>query len=569
MKKYTIPKIFFYNKTMNKKLLKIEEITFSLDENEDDIHLQDKTAKILWIKKEQILSLEKVKRALDSRNKKQILVVWSVLVDIWDNENFLSKAHHPKLLQNIKRHKIRLQEPFVYDIKKVDWSKVKKRPIVVGSGPSGLFSALLLAQAWLKPIILERGSEVNQRVQDVHNFWTKRVLNIHSNVQFGEWWAGTFSDGKLYTLVNDPRSKFIFSEFVNCGAPEEILYSARPHIGTDRLRWVVRNLRKKIISLWWDFFFDTMMSNISIENGKISGVYLQSTKEGSSQNYPENNFFATDDLILWLWHSARETYEMLYNAGLQMTQKPFAIWVRIEHPRELINTSQFWESCQHIKLPTANYKLVAHNKETRSVYTFCMCPGWEVVNASSEDGKLCINGMSHYAQKNINSNSALLVNINPSDFWSDHPLAWVAFQRYWEQKAFEAGGSDASAPAQLVGDFLAGKPSTDFWNVNTTFKPSLHFTSLEKCLPDFVVEALKKALPEFDKKIHWFADPNAILIAIEARTSAVVRFFRDDNWESNIKWIYPTGEWAWFAGGITSSSIDGMIIWEKILEKYS
>ncbi len=554
---------------MNKKLLKIEEINFSLDENEDEASLYEKTAKILWIKKEQILSLEKVKRALDSRNKNNILIVWSVLVDIWDNEKFLSWAHHTKFLQNIKRHKIRLQEPFLYDIKKVDPNKVKKRPIVVGSWPSGLFSALLLAQAWLNPIILERGSEVNQRVQDVHNFWTKRVLNPNSNVQFGEWWAGTFSDGKLYTLVNDPRSKFIFSEFVACWAPEEILYSARPHIGTDRLRWVVRNLRKKIISLGGDFFFDTMMTDISIKDGKISWVYVQSTKENSDQNYPENNFFPTDDLVLWLWHSARETYKMLYDAGLQMTQKPFAIWVRIEHPREIINAAQFWDSCQHIKLPTANYKLVAHNEETRSVYTFCMCPGWEVVNASSEPGKLCVNGMSHYAQKNINSNSALLVNVNPSDFWSAHPLAGVEFQRYWEEKAFEAGWSDASAPAQLVGDFLAGKPSTDFWNVNTTFKPSLHFTSLEKCLPDFVIKALKKALPEFDKKIHWFADPNAILIAIEARTSAVVRFFRDDNWESNIKWIYPTGEWAWFAGWITSSSIDGMIIWEKILEKYS
>lgn len=553
-----MPKNIFYNKKMTKKLLKIEEINFTLDEKEDESVLHEKTAKILWIKKEQILSLEKIKRALDSRNKNNILIVWSVLVDIWDNETFLSKAHHPKLLQNIKRHKIRLQEPFIYDIKEVDLNKVKKRPIVIGSGPSGLFSALLLAKAWLNPIILERGSEVNKRVQDVYKFWTEWILDLNSNVQFWEWWAGTFSDGKLYTLVNDPRSKFIFSEFVNCGAPEEILYSARPHIGTDRLRWVVRNLRKKIISLWWDFFFDTMMTDIEIKDGKIEKVFTQNGK-----------VFETDDLILGLWHSARETYEMLYNRWLTITQKPFAIWVRIEHPRELINASQFWESCQHIKLPTANYKLVAHNKETRSVYTFCMCPGWEVVNASSEEWRLCVNGMSHYAQKNINSNSALLVNVNTADFWSEHPLAWVEFQRYWEQKAFEAGWSDASAPAQLVWDFLAGRPSTNFWNVNTTYKPKLHFTSLETCLPDFVVEALRAALPEFEKKIHWFADPNAILIAIEARTSAVLRFFRDDAWESNIKWIYPTWEWAWFAGGITSSSIDWLIIWEKILEKYS
>lgn len=536
-------------------MIKIEEINFTLDEDEN--LLPQKIAKILWIKLGEIITLEKVKRAIDSRKKNNILIVWSALVDTQNNEKILSRI--PEKIQ--KKHKLRLVEPFVYEIQKI--SKItKKRPIIVGSGPSGLFCGLLLAKAWLNPIILERGSEVNKRVQDVHKFWTEWFLNINSNVQFWEWWAGTFSDWKLYTLVNDPRSKFIFSEFVSAWAPEEILYSARPHIGTDRLRGVVRNIRKKIISLGWEFLFDTMMTDIKIENEKIVWIHIKKLENGN------DDFIQTEELILAIGHSARETYEMLYNAGLKISQKPFAIGVRIEHPRTLINASQFWESCTHLKLPTANYKLVSHNDETRSVYTFCMCPGWEVVNASSEAGRLCVNGMSHYAQKNINSNSALLVNVNPSDFENDHPLAGIDFQRYWEQKAFEAGWWDFSAPAQLVWDFLAGRPSKNIGKIETTFLPKLHFTSLETCLPDFVVSALKKALPQLDKKIAGFASSDAILIAIEARTSAVVRFERNEDWQSNIAWIYPIWEWAWYAGGITSSAIDGLVVWEKIIEKY-
>lgn len=537
-------------------MIKIEEINFTLSEDEN--LLLQKISKILWVKSKNILSFEKIKRAIDSRNKNNILIVWSVLVDIWENEKMMVK-----IPQNIlKKHKIRLQEPFVYDIPKVSYLP-KKRPVVVGSWPSGLFCAILLAEAGMKPIIIERGSEVNKRVQDVYNFWTKWILNLNSNVQFGEWWAGTFSDGKLYTLVNDPRSKFIFSEFVQAWAPKEILYSARPHIGTDRLRGVVRNMRKKIISLGGEFLFDTLFTNVKIENNAIVWVYIKNTQQ------EKETFLETDNLILWIWHSARETYEMLYRSWLNISQKPFAIGVRIEHPRDLINQAQFWLFCTHPKLPTANYKLVSHNDETRSVYTFCMCPGGEVVNASSEAGRLCVNGMSHYAQENINSNSALLVNVNPSDFPSENPLAGVEFQRYWEQKAFEAGWGDFSAPAQLVGDFLAGKPSKNIGKINTTFLPKLHFTSIEDCLPEFVVKALKKALPELDKKIKWFASSDAILIAIEARTSSVVRFERNpETLESNISWIYPVWEWVWFAGGITSSAIDGVIAGEKIIEKY-
>ncbi len=560
---------------MPKKLIKIEEINFTLDEDEN--LLQNKTAKILWVKVENIISFEKVKRSYDSRNKNNILIVWSVLVDVWDNEKIIWKI--PEKV--VKKHKIRLQEPFIYEIKNINKSP-KNRPIIVWSWPSGLFCALILAEAWFNPIIIERWSEVSKRVLDVEKFWKDWVLNINSNVQFGEWWAWTFSDGKLYTLVNDPRSKFIFNEFVSAWAPEEIIYSARPHIWTDRLRWVVRNLRKKIITLGWEFYFDTMMTDIKIENWKIIWVYTKNSRDAinrvSDNNLvsdainpvsTEKKYLETDNLILAIWHSARETYEMLYKSWLNIAQKPFAIWVRIEHPRTLINASQFWESCLNPKLPTANYKLVSHNEETRSVYTFCMCPGWEVVNASSEEWRLCVNGMSHYAQNNINSNSALLVNVNPSDFPSTHPLAWIDFQRYWEEKAFVAWWSDFSAPAQLVWDFLAWKHSKNIGKIATTFKKKLHFTSIETCLPDFVIKALKKALVEFDKKIKGFANPDAILIAVEARTSSVVRFERNpETLESNISWIYPIWEWAWYAGWITSSAIDGLVIWEKIIEKY-
>lgn len=540
---------------MIKQILRIEEITFTLDEDEN--LLEHKILKILNISKKDIISFEIVKKAVDSRNKNNILLVYSVNIDLWNNEEFLNKKHSSKILNNIKRHKIRLIEPFIYEIKKPDLSKLKNRPVVIWTWPSGLFCALSLALAWMKPIVLERWSEVNKRVIDVYKFFTTWKLDLNSNVQFGEWWAWTFSDGKLYTLVNDPRSKFIFSQFVEAWAPSEIIYSARPHIWTDRLRWVVRNIRKKIISLGWEIHFDTMMSDLEIENWKIKSVITNTWKK-----------FITDDLIFWIWHSARETCEMLYNKWFEIKQKPFAVWVRIEHPRELINKSQFWDACHHIKLPTANYKLVSHHQNNRSVYSFCMCPGWLVVNASSEEWRLTVNWMSEYAQNSINSNSALLVNIMPSDFGSDHPLAWIDFQRKWEEATFIAWWSNYNAPAQLVWDFLANKPSIWLWIINTTFKPWLTFTNLNTCLPDFVTNALREALPLLDKKIKWFTHPDAILIWIEARTSAVLRFFRDENCESNIKWSYPTWEWAWYAGWITSSAIDWLIVSESVIGKY-
>ena len=539
---------------MIKKLIRIEELTLTLDEDEKLIEW--KILKILNIKKEELLSFEIVKKAVDSRDKSRILFVYSLNINTNNNEKLL-ESKNSIFLKNAKKHKIRLIEPFVYKIDKIDKSKIKNRPVIIWSGPSWLLAWTILAEAWLNPIILERWSEVKQRVIDVYNLFTKREFKKNSNVQFWEWWAGTFSDGKLYTLVNDPRSKYIFEEFVAAWAPEEIIYSARPHIGTDRLRWVVRNMRKKIISLGWEVRFDTLVTDLEIENNKIQNVILENWEK-----------IRTDDLIVAIGHSARDTYEMLYNRWIEIKQKPFAVWLRIEHPRELINKSQYGESCQHIKLWAASYKLVSHDESERSVYSFCMCPGWHVVLAASEPWMLTVNWMSEYNQNSENSNSALLVNVNPSDFWSDHPLAWVEFQRKWEKATYELWGSNFNAPAQLVWDFLNRKPSTKLWKIGTTYKPEITLTSLDSCLPEFVIEAIRKAIPMLDKKIAWFANPDALLIWIEARTSSVIRMFRDENCESNISWIYPAWEWAWYAWWITSSAIDWLVVWEKIINKY-
>ncbi len=525
------------------KYIKIEEIKLSLREEES--LLSEKIVKILWIEKEDLLDYKIVKKAIDSRNKRDILFVYSVWVNLKNGEQIFQNLDNfsEQIKNNIKKHKVR--------------NKPKNPPVIVGSWPAGLFCALVLAEAWMNPIVVERWKKVDERIKDVELFSSTWLLNNNSNIQFGEWWAGTFSDGKLYTLVNDKRSKFIFEELVKAGAPAEIIYDAKPHIGTDKLRILVKNLRNKIISLWWTFRFETCLTDIEVVENKLKSITLNNQEK-----------LETSELVLAIWHSARDTLEMLYNRWVEMKAKPFAMWVRIEHDASLINKSQYWDNYNNKKLWTARYKLVTHNEKERSVYTFCMCPGGFVVPASSEKNRLCINGMSEYAQSSGISNSALLVPVNPLDFPSNHPLAWIEFQRFWEEKAFIQGGSDYKAPAQLVGDFLAKRPSKHIWKIVSTYKPWIKLTSLDECLPEFITKALRIALPELDKKIRWFASPDAILTAIEARSSSVVRFTRDENGESNIAWIYPSGEWAWYAGGITSSAIDGLKIGESIILKY-
>lgn len=527
--------------------LRLEEIKLSL--NDDEKIISDKIQRILWLKKEDILSYSIVKKSIDSREKNNILFIYSVDIDLKNKNINLTKP-------NFLKHKAKWVEQFVYEIPIVPSDPKRKRPVVVGTGPAGLFAWLALARAWLNPIIIERWKAVEWRLVDVGIFMKWWPLNTESNIQFGEGGAGTFSDGKLYTMINDPRSKYVFEEMVAAGAPEEIMYKAKAHVGTDKLRILVRELRKKIISLGAEIRFSTCMTDMIIENNVLKGIVVNG-----------NDTIETDTLILAIGHSARDTYEMIYDKWLHIVQKPFSMGVRIEHDANMINRSQFWDACVSPKLWTASYKLVTHGTDTRTVYSFCMCPGGHVVAASSENGRLCINGMSEYRQNSGISNSALMIPVTPEDFESDHPLAWIEFQRKWEERAFILGGSNYHAPAQLVGDFLAGRPSVQEHAPKTTYLPAIKMTSIEECLPDFITAALKKWLLDLDRKIAWFASPDALLIAIEARSSAVIRISRDkETLQSNIVWIYPSGEGAGYAGGITSSAIDGLIVAEKIIE---
>ena len=524
-------------------LIRIEEINLNIEGSE--AQLMAKIAVILALPESDILSCQIVKKAIDSRKKSNIQFVYSVDIKVRDS----------KLIKTWNgRYRVRIREPYNYEIKSAQIGLL--RPVVVGCGPAGLFAALALATAGLKPLLVERGQGVDERLKTIADFLKTGNLNPESNVQFGEGGAGTFSDGKLYTLINDPRSAYVFSEFVKAGAPEDILTSATPHIGTDNLRIVVKNLRHKIIELGGEVRFDTKLTGLEIKEGKLKAVIFNDAER-----------FETDTVIIATGHSARDTYQLLYDEHLNIEAKPFAIGVRIEHLRENINKAQYGSFWNNPKLGAAKYKLVEHVAGERSVYTFCMCPGGSVIAATSEIGGVVTNGMSLYKQDNTNSNSALLVPVLPGDFGSNHPLAGIEFQRLWERKAYEVGGSNYQAPAQLVGDFLAGRPSTKLGAVKPSYLPGVKLTAIDTCLPDYVIRSLRKALPILDNKIRGFAYPDAVLTAAETRTSSPVRVLRGANCQANIEGIYPCGEGAGYAGGIVSSAIDGLTVAEAIINK--
>jgi uncharacterized FAD-dependent dehydrogenase len=432
-----------------------------------------------------------------------------------------------------------------------------ERPVVVGFGPAGIFAALILAQSGFKPIVLERGKAVRERTKDTWGLWRKNKLNPESNVQFGEGGAGTFSDGKLYSQIKDPKhyGRKVLNEFVKAGAPEEILYVSHPHIGTFRLVGMVEEMRKNIIELGGEIRFQSRVDDIEITDGQVQSVTLQ-----NGERIP------TKHLVLAVGHSARDTFEMIYKRGVYVEAKPFSIGFRIEHPQSLIDKARHGPNAQHPVLGAADYKLVHHAKNGRSVYSFCMCPGGTVVAAASEEGRVVTNGMSQYSRNERNANAGIVVGISPEEDYPGHPLAGVELQRKLEAHAFELGGKDYQAPGQLIGDFIANKASTKFGSVQPSYTPGVHLTNLDTALPEYAISAIREAIPAFAKQIKGFDLADGVLTGVETRTSSPIRIKRDyETLESiNTKGLYPTGEGAGYAGGILSAAVDGIRIAEAV-----
>ncbi len=432
----------------------------------------------------------------------------------------------------------------------------KTRPLVVGFGPAGIFAALILAQAGFRPLVVERGKAVRERTRDTWGLWRRGVLDPESNVQFGEGGAGTFSDGKLYSQVRDPMhyGRKVLSEFVKAGAPQEILYLGKPHIGTFRLVSMVERMRREIVELGGEIRFGQRVSGMLLEHGRVRGVELASGET-----------IAASAVILALGHSARDTFEGLHTAGVFLEAKPFSIGFRIEHPQSLIDRARFGAYAGHPLLGAADYKLVHHCANRRSVYSFCMCPGGTVVAATSEPQRVVTNGMSQYSRSERNANAGIVVGVTPADY-PGGPLAGVDFQRRLEARAFELGGGSYAAPAQLVGDFLAGRPSTRLGAVQPSYQPGVRLTDLATALPDYAIAALREALPAFERQIKGFALPDAVLTAVETRTSSPLRITRGEDGQSvNVRGLYPAGEGAGYAGGILSAAIDGIKAAEAVI----
>lgn len=520
-------------------MIRINEIKLALDE--DEKLLADKAAKILKINKKYIKKLSIYKKSVDARKKDDVHFTYSVDIEIsLDEKQIVSKC---------KSNKVSIAEVYHYEIP--ENKRVSKfRPVIVGFGPAGMLAGLILAEAGLRPLIFERGKNIDDRQKDVNEFWTKRKLDEESNVQFGEGGAGTFSDGKLTTGIKSPFIRKVLEELYEAGAPEEILYSSKPHIGTDRLAVVVKNIRKKIEKLGGEVKLECKVEKLIVYNKFVQGL-----------TYSHNGEFfdiEADSVIMAIGHSARDTVEMLYNLGVEIIQKPFSVGARIEHPQGLINKAQYGKFANHPKLGAADYKLSCHGLHERGAYTFCMCPGGTVVAAASEKEGVIVNGMSSLARDGENANSALLVGIEPKDFPSEHPLAGIYYQREIEHKAFILGGGDYKAPAQLVGDFLKGEPSKELGDVKPTCPTGVTLTNIEECLPQKVSATMKSAIVEMDKKLNGFNLYDAVLTAPETRSSSSVRILRDDLLQCNISGIYPCGEGAGYAGGIVSAAVDGI-----------
>ena len=506
-------------------MIKITNIKIRADLPDDELF--EKIYKKYKINKNDVTERRIIKKSIDARNKADIFYNYSVELEC-KNENKI------KNVQIVKK-----EEPFKIIVNR----KSSKRPVIIGAGPAGLFSALTLAQNGIKPIIIEQGKTVDERKKDVEEFQKTGKLNTLSNVQFGEGGAGTFSDGKLTSGIHNPLCKIVLKEFYNFGAPEQILYINKPHIGTDNLINIIRNMRNEIIKLGGEFLFNEKVTDFEFENSKVTAVICGKRIE-------------TDTVILAIGHSARSTFEKLYEKGVKMEKKNFSIGVRIEHKQSMINKSQYGEITK-LKLPPAEYKMAYHG-ENRSCYTFCMCPGGTVIASSSEPETIVTNGMSVYARNGENANSAVLVNVTPNDFKGESPLEGMYFQKDLEQKAFKLGGSNYNAPIQRFEDFENNVKSTHIGEIKPTYKPGVTLSNLNEILPDFISKTLIEGIKYFDKSIKGFAHPDAILTGVETRSSSPVQITRNENKQSNIKGLYPCGEGAGYAGGIMSAAVDGI-----------
>ncbi len=493
------------------------------------------------------------RRAHDARDKMDIQLVYSVDVTLKNEDTVLTRFRKD-------RHVQRTPDTGYRFVTKGGASYTGPRPVVVGAGPCGLFAGLILAQMGFRPIILDRGKVVRERTKDTWGLWRKSVLNPESNVQFGEGGAGTFSDGKLWSQIKDPRhlGRKVLTEFVKAGAPPEILTEAHPHIGTFRLVTMVESMRETIEALGGEYRFSTRVDGLDIveEAGtrQLRGLHL------STGDYLEANH-----VVFAVGHSARDTFEMLHAKGVHVEAKPFSIGVRIEHPQSWIDEARFGPCAGHPDLGAAAYSLSHHCKNGRTVYSFCMCPGGTVVAATSEEGRVATNGMSQYSRNERNANSGIVIGIAPERDYPGHPLAGIELQRHWESRAYVAGGSNYKAPAQRIGDLLAGRASTALGSVIPSYKPGVHMTDLSECLPDFAITALREALPAFGREIPGYDHPDAVLTGVETRTSSPVRITRGDNFVSlNTAGFFPAGEGAGYAGGILSAAVDGIKVAEAV-----
>ncbi len=532
-------------------MIRLTEIRLPLTHEEGE--LREAIAKKLRIPAQQVLSFTLFKRGYDARKKNNIQLIYTLDVEVENEAELLatlSDDPHVRITPDME-YKFVAQAP----------ADLTERPVVIGFGPCGLFAGLVLAQMGFKPIIVERGKEVRERTKDTFGFWRKRTLNPESNVQFGEGGAGTFSDGKLYSQVKDPNfyGRKVITEFVAAGAPEEIMYVSKPHIGTFKLVTMIEKMRATILELGGEIRFSTRVDDIHQQDGRITGVTLSNGEVLHSRH-----------VVLAVGHSARDTFEMLYQRGVYMEAKPFSVGFRIEHKQSMIDEARFGPSAGHPILGAADYKLVHHCKNGRTVYSFCMCPGGTVVAATSEEGRVVTNGMSQYSRAERNANSAIVVGIDPERDYPGDPLAGIRFQRELESGAYQLGGANYDAPAQTIGDFLAGREPNALGDVEPSFTPGIKLTDLSKALPAFAIEAIREAIPAFDRQIKGFASDDGLLTGVETRTSSPICIKRGKDFQSiNLQGFYPAGEGAGYAGGILSAGIDGIKVAEAVARDMS